>query len=178
MRLVIGRCYRVADGKAFAGTRPGTPLLLDALVPGSGGMEAVFVAHTSQGPQRFHLSVGEAEAALLPLPERLEDAAARHAGLATWQALLDHLAGGGRVVLPLPVNGDSSVDAFVRWHQLMERHGLAMLPGDGCALLARAGSFSRAELDAAAARVRDFAAGTRETPPWVSNGRLDPDYFA
>lgn len=178
MKLRIGTTYRVRDASAFSGMTPGMPVLLAALVPGARGLEAVLTVLTVKGRVEFRMLADRAAAALKEPPELPEVAAAKQCGFAHWDELLAALRDGKRFTLPLPVNGDTSVDSFTRWFELLERHQLCMIPGDGRATLAAAGSFTKAELDAAATRANRFAeAVQREVPPWVKDGAIDPEYL-
>lgn len=179
MKLVVGARYRLRHTHALPGITAGSELLLAAIVPEARGLTAVLSAIVNGTRREARLLVAEAEKVLYEPPPPLEVAVAGHCGLPSWEAVLAALAAGHRFTLPLPVNGDPSVDAFTRWHELLGQHGLATVPqGDGRVALAKVGSFSTAELDAAQAAVRVFAArAARETPPWVRDGKLDPTYF-
>lgn len=180
-RLTIGTVYRVLDATALPGMTSGMPILLNAVIPAPRGLEAVLSILINGQRREYRLPLAQAEAVLVALPDLPEVAAAKHCGFGDWAALLTALQSGQRFTIPVPPNGDPSIESFTHWFELLEQHHLCMIhaPNGRQATLGLVTSFERAELDAAAERVARFAEPLqREFPPWVKDGQVDFDYLA
>ncbi len=114
---------------------------------------------------------------MTPAPET---AVAIGCGYPGWPELVLAMRSGLRFTIALPPNGDSSIDAFNYWQELLGRDHVCMLANTtGGATLGLLEFFSKAELHAAHQRIRSATERIRrEPPPWVQpDGKIDPAYL-